>query len=271
MKWWKKQAEVKGSLMSDTGKTPISFVGAGPGDPELITLKGRRLLDKADVIVFAGSLVNPALLQNLEAEIYDSAGMNIDEIIDILSSSFHNGKRCVRLHTGDPSLFGAVREQMKRLDELGIPFELVPGVSSAAAAAAAMKRELTCPGISQTVILTRHAGRTPVPRGQEIEVLARHQATMCIFLSVSMMDELVRELLAGGYKASTPVAVVEKASWPDERVVRGSIEDIASRVRRAGIKKTAMIIVGDVLELRGGKNSMLYHPGFSHGYRKGKE
>lgn len=257
-------------MKKDNGN-PVYFVGAGPGDPELITMKGRRLLDAADVIVFAGSLVNPALLKGLKAEIFNSAEMNLDEITEVLSRSWQEGKQTVRLHTGDPSIFGAIREQMKRLDKLGIPCEVVPGVTSAAAAAAALKRELTCPGISQTVIFCRRAGRTPVPAGEEMESLARHGATMCLFLSVSMMDELVRELMQGGCPAETPAAVVEKASWPDERIIEGTLGDIAPRVKRAGIRKTAMIIIGDVLAPEGGKDSRLYDPGFRHGYRKDRD
>ncbi len=257
--------------MKDTGSYPVQFIGAGPGDSELITLKARRLLDEADVIVFAGSLVNPELLRGLEAEVFDSAGMDLDMIIEVLSRAYRQGKRCVRLHTGDPSIFGATREQMNRLDELGIPYEVVPGVTSASAAAASIKRELTCPGISQTVIFSRRAGRTPVPPGQDIRSLAVHKATMCVFLSVSMIDELVRELISGGYHGATPVAVVEKASWPEERIVEGRLEDIASRVKEAGIKKTAMIMVGEALDARKGEESKLYHPGFSHGFRKGTD
>ncbi len=251
--------------------SPIFFIGAGPGDPELITIKGRRLLEAADVIVYAGSLVNPALLEGLDAEIHDSSGMNLDEIIQVISRSYHQGKRCVRLHTGDPSIFGAIGEQMKRLDELGIPYLVVPGVTSAAAAAAALKKELTCPGISQSVIFARRAGRTPVPPGQEIEALAKHRATMCIFLSVSMMKELISELVAGGYEPSTPVAVIEKASWPEERVIEGTLEDIASKLKETDIRKTAMIIVGDALKPGAGEDSRLYNPAFSHGYREKRD
>ncbi len=247
---------------------PIYFVGAGPGDPELITIKGRSLLDRADVIVFAGSLVNPALLEGVNAKIYDSSRMDLDEIVEVLERSYNQGKRVVRLHTGDPAFFGAIREQMKRLDRLDIPYEVIPGVTSASAAAATLKKELTCPGISQTVIFARRAGRTPVPKGQEIEALACHKATMCIFLSVSMISELVDELLSGGYCASTPVSVVEKASWPGEKIVEGSLEDIASKVKEAGIKKTAMIVVGDVLKANGGEDSKLYNPSFHHGFRR---
>ncbi|RUM87135.1 MAG: precorrin-4 C(11)-methyltransferase [Thermodesulfatator sp.] len=257
--------------MKENIQNPVYFVGAGPGDPELITVRGRRLLDQADVVVFAGSLVNPVLLKGLRAEIHDSSGMDLDRVIQVMSGAQQQGKKVVRLHTGDPSIYGAIREQMKRLNGLGIPYCVVPGVTSAAASAASIKRELTCPGISQTVIFTRRAGRTPVPRGEEIKALSQHQATMCIFLSIAMIEELAEELISGGYPPRTPVAVVEKASWPDEKIIEGTIEDIASRVKAAGIKKTAMIMVGRVLSMEGGRDSNLYHPEFHHGYRKARD
>ncbi len=246
---------------------PVSFVGAGSGDPELITLKGRRLLDTADVIVWAGSLVNPALLEGVRAEIHDSAAMDLDAIIDILARSWRAGKKVVRLHTGDPAIYGAIREQMQRLDELGIPYRVVPGVSSALAAAAAVKAELTVPEVTQTVIFTRQSGRTPVPERESLRHLAAIQASMCIFLSVSMIDTVVDELVAGGYPQQTPVAVVEKVTWPDERIVRGTLATITGRVREAGIRKTAMILVGRALGRDDETVSRLYDEGFSHGYR----
>ena len=189
---------------------PVYFVGAGPGDPELLTLKGRRLLDAAGLIVFAGSLVNPALLTGLSAEVYDSAGLNLEEIVDLMVNAQHLGRRVVRLHTGDPAIFGAIKEQMVALDRHGVPYEVVPGVSSMAAAAAALKSELTLPEVSQTVIITRQAGRTPVPEAENLTSLARHQATMMIFLSAGLIEQVVVDLLAGGYRADTPVAVVER-------------------------------------------------------------
>jgi precorrin-4/cobalt-precorrin-4 C11-methyltransferase len=247
---------------------PIIFLGAGPGDPELITLKGRRLLDQADLIIYAGSLVNPALLDGVRAEIHDSAGMNLDEILAVMVTAQRAGKRVVRLHTGDPAIYGAIREQMQRLDREQIGYEVVPGVSSALASAAALKVELTVPEITQTVIFTRQAGRTPVPEQESLQKLAAIQASMCIFLSVSMMETVVAELTAGGYPADTPVAVVEKASWPDQQFVRGTLADIADKIKQSAIRKTAMILVGRALADEESAESMLYDAGFSHEFRQ---
>lgn len=247
---------------------PIYFIGAGPGDPELITVKGQRLLTQADVIIYAGSLVNPQLLHGLSAKIYNSAGMDLDEIIEVMITAHGNNKNVVRLHTGDQAIFGAIKEQMVRLDLAHIPYEVVPGVSSAAATAAALKAELTLPEVSQTVIITRQAGRTPVPEKEQLRLLASHQATMLIFLSVGMMKTVMDELRAGGYPDSTPVAVVEKASWPEQKIVQGSIATIAAMVQTAQIKKTAMIAVGKVFgqgDLQA--VSKLYDKKFSHGCR----
>ncbi len=247
---------------------PVAFVGAGPGDVELITVKGRRLLDAADCIVYAGSLVNPAILAGCKAQIHDSAGMNLDEIIETMATAWHNGQSVVRLHTGDPSIFGAIKEQMQRLDALGIPSIVVPGVSSAFGAAAALKAELTLPEIAQTVIITRQEGRTPVPDLEKLRLLASHQTTMLIFLSVSMIETVVLELLAGGYPQTTPVAVVEKATWNSEQIVSGTLADISARVREAGICKTAIICVGRVFgDLPLAAVSKLYDKEFSHGSR----
>ena len=249
---------------------PVTFLGAGPGDPELITVKGRRLLDGADVIVYAGSLVNPALLEGVRAEIYDSAGMDLDGIMAVMVEAVRAGKKVVRLHTGDPAIYGAIREQMHRLDRENIGYEVVPGVSSALAAAAAVKAELTVPELTQTVIFTRQAGRTPVPERESLRNLAAVQGSMCIFLSVSMMKQVVGELLAGGYPPATPVAVVEKATWPQERIVRGTLADIGGRVQASAIRKTAMILVGQALAGNDNAASRLYDAGFSHEYRSGK-
>jgi precorrin-4/cobalt-precorrin-4 C11-methyltransferase len=248
----------------------VAFVGAGPGDPELLTIKGRRLLDQADVIVYAGSLVNPALLDGLSATLHNSASLTLDECIDIMAEAVGQEKKVVRLHTGDPAIFGAIREQMARLDQLHIAYEVVPGVTSATAAAASLKAELTLPEISQTIIITRQAGRTPVPDKEQLRLLAAHQATMLIFLSVGMIDTVVAELTTGGYPASTPVAVVEKASWPEERKVSGTLDTISDVVKEADIKKTAMILVGNVLSGIG-KESRLYDKHFSHEFRRGQE
>lgn len=249
----------------------VYFVGAGPGDPELISIKGQRLLKEADVVIYAGSLINPGLLKNCKeaCELYDSAGMNLDEVTDVYKKAVGRANVVVRLHSGEPSLYGAIREQIDWLERNDIDCEVVPGISSFAASAAALKSELTLPGVSQTVMITRMPGRTPVPEGQEIRSLATHKATMCIFLSVQMIEGLVEELKES-YDTDTPVAVIERASWPDQRVVRGSLSDIVLKVTEAGIKKTAMIIVGDVL---GGEYdlSKLYDPAFSHEYRKATE
>ncbi len=250
-------------------KNPLALVGAGPGDVELITRKGRRLLDEADCIVFAGSLVNRKLLDGCKAEIYDSQGMNLLEIVAILATAWKKGGRVVRLHTGDPSIFGAIKEQMQALDKLEVPYHVVPGVSSAFGAAASLNTELTLPEVAQTVIITRQEGRTPVPEFEKLRLLASHQTTMLIFLSVSMIETVVKELTTGGYPKNTPVAVVEKATWEDEHILRGTLENIAAKVEAADIRKTALICVGKVFagtDLQA--VSKLYDRSFSHGTRK---
>ncbi len=246
---------------------PVVFLGAGPGDPELITLKGRRLLDTADLVVYAGSLVNVALLDGIKAACHDSAALDLEAIMELLATGYRAGQRTVRLHTGDPAIYGAIREQMQWLDARAIPYEVVPGVSSAFASAAALKKELTVPEVTQTVIFTRQAGRTPVPERESLRNLAQAQATMCIFLSVSMIGRVVDDLRAGGYPADTPIAVVERASWPDEQILRGTLADIAQRVQSSQIKKTAMIVVGPALAEDSKIASKLYDAGFSHEYR----
>lgn len=250
----------------------IHFIGAGPGDPDLITVKGKRLIDEADVIIYAGSLVNPQVLSGAkpDAEIHNSASMTLPEVIEVMRRGAAEGKKVVRVHTGDPAIYGAHREQMAELDRLGIPYDVVPGVSSFLAAAASLKREYTLPEVSQTVILTRMEGRTPMPEREQIEDLAAHQATMVIFLSVGQIGELCRRLEAGGYSADTPAAVVYKASWEDEKIVTGTLADIAEKVAAAGIRKTALVTVGrflgDTFAL-----SKLYDEHFTHEYRKAKE
>jgi precorrin-4/cobalt-precorrin-4 C11-methyltransferase len=251
-------------------RTKICFVGAGPGDPELITLKGRKALDNADVVIYAGSLVNPALLDGIKAEIYDSATMNLDEIIGIMQKSAESNKALVRLHTGDTSFYSAISEQIERLRSLNIAYEVIPGVSSAMAGAAVLGQELTIPEISQTVIFTRMEGRTPVPPSERLGSLAMHKATMAIFLSVGMIEK-VREELLQGYAEDTPVVIIEKATWPDQKIVRGALNDIASLVKEAGIRKTALIYVGESLRASDaslGKESKLYHKDFRHEFRK---
>ncbi len=249
----------------------VSFVGAGPGDPELITLKGRRLLDSAEVVVYAGSLVNPALIDGLKAELHDSAGMSLEEITDMLVKSANAGRKTVRLHSGDISFYSAITEQIRILKKAGIGCEVVPGVSSLAAGAAALGQELTVPKVSQTVIVTRAAGRTPVPESESIASLASHGATMVIFLSVGLIEKVMADLLEGGYPAETPVSVIERASWPEERIIEGNIGDIAQKIKDAGIKKTALIYVGRTIgfgKTGGGTSSKLYDRNFSHGARK---
>ena len=252
----------------------VFFVGAGPGDAELITVKGARLLREADVVVYAGSLVDRELVRTYapNARVFDSAGMDLEQTTDALARAVTAGERAVRLHTGDPSIYGAIQEQMEELDRLGIGYEVVPGVTSAFAAAAALKQELTLPEVSQTVVITRLAGRTPVPEREQLSDIARIGATLVIYLSVSMIEKVVEELLSGAYRSDTPVAVVAKASWPDEQVITGTLADIAAKVRDAGIGKQALIVVGDVLRARGEgmkAKSLLYDKGFTHGCREG--
>jgi len=247
----------------------IHFIGAGPGDPELITIKGRRLIDEADVIIFAGSLVNPKVLDGHkpDAKIYDSAYMHLDEVTKVEIEAEKAGKKVVRVHTGDPSIYGAIREQMDVLEKEGIEYEVVPGVSSFVATAAALKKEYTLPDVSQTVIITRMEGRTPMPPKEKLVDLAKHNASMCIFLSVGFMDELCETLIEGGYSPDTPMAVVYKASWPEQKIVTGTIKDMAQKVKDAKIEKTAMTVVGGFL---GDEYSLskLYDKHFSTEYRK---
>ncbi|WP_298036397.1 precorrin-4 C(11)-methyltransferase [uncultured Desulfuromonas sp.] len=251
----------------------VVFVGAGPGDPELITVKGLKTLQRADLVVYAGSLVNRALLSELKAgaEAHDSAPLNLDEVLSLMAEGVAAGKRVVRLHTGDPSVYGAIQEQMEALDGLGISYEVVPGVTAAFAAAASLKQELTLPGVSQTVVLTRIEGRTPVPEKERLCRIAALGATTCLYLSVDKLERVVEEFLAGGmFTAKTPAAVVSRASWEDERVVEGTLGDIAGKVAGAGIVRQALIIVGEVLSARTGgvpEKSKLYDPDFCHGFR----
>ena len=254
-------------LPPKANRHPVVFLGAGPGDPELITLKGRRLLNEADVVVYAGSLVNAALLDGIKATCHDSAALDLETIMDLLAQGYHRGQKVVRLHTGDPAIYGAIREQMQWLDAQTIPYAVVPGVSSAFASAAALKVELTVPEVTQTVIFTRQAGRTPVPERESLRNLARVQASMCIFLSVSMIATVVADLVEGGYPPSTPIAVVEKASWPDQQIVRGTLENIAETIKNSQIRKTAMIVVGPALAQESTIASKLYDAAFSHEYR----
>ena len=247
----------------------IHIVGAGPGDPELITVKGARYLAEADVVIYAGSLVNPALLDYCKdgAEIHNSAHMTLDEVVEVIAQAEADGKMTVRLHTGDPAIYGAIQEQMDAWEKRGFAYDVVPGVSSFLGTAAALRQEYTLPGISQTVIITRNEGRTPVPEREKLRSLASHQATMCIFLSITMLADVVAELIAGGYAPDTPIAIVQRASWPEQKIVRATLETIVAEIADKGIDRTAMIVVSRCLgadyEL-----SRLYAPEFSHMFRE---
>ena len=248
----------------------VHFVGAGPGGPDLITLRGAELLKKADCVVYAGSLVNPALLAFVREGIpvYNSARMTLEQVLEVLQRAERAGGNSVRLHTGDPSVYGAVREQMDALDALGIPWDVTPGVSSFCGAAAALRAEYTLPEVSQSVIITRMAGRTPVPEGEDLRKMASHGCTMVLFLSTGLLEDVERELLAGGaYTADTPAAIVYKATWPDEKVFRCTVGTLAKTAKENHITKTALITVGGFLGDQY-ERSKLYDPTFTHGYRE---
>ena len=249
----------------------VHIVGAGPGDPELITRKGYRLVTEADIVIYAGSLVNPEILKACKegCEIHNSATMNLDEVLADMKAGVEAGRTVVRLHTGDPAIYGAIQEQMDALSEMNIDYDVTPGVSSFLATAAALKQEYTLPNVSQTVIITRMEGRTPMPPKEKLAMLAAHEATMCIFLSVQMLDSVVAELVKGGYAPTTPVAIVVKASWPDQRIIRGTLETIADIVSKEGVLRQAMIVVSKVLD-SDYELSKLYDKGFSHMYRSAK-
>ena len=247
----------------------VHFVGAGSGAVDLITVRGAKLLGEADVVIYAGSLVNPELLNYCKegCEIHNSATMTLEEVIAVIKKAENAQKTTVRLHTGDSSIYGAVREQFDELIELGIEYDVCPGVNSFCGAAASLKTEYTLPDVSQTVIITRTAGRTPVPERQSIASLAAHQATMVLFLSTKLTEKLQAELLAGGYPGGTPVAVVYKATWPEEKIFRCTVDTLHKTVTENGLTKTSLIIVGNCMGdqyLR----SMLYHPTFTTEYRE---
>ncbi len=253
--------------MLDPG--PVMFVGAGPGDPELITVKGQRALAQAQMVVYAGSLVSPAILRwaGPRAELIDSAALALKDIVGHLVRGYRTGRRVVRLHSGDPALFGALQEQLAALDHEGVPYRVIPGVTAAFAAAASLARELTLPEITQTLILTRAPGRTPVPDREALAGLARHRATMAIYLSVHLVDEVVRELLTA-YPPETPAVAAYRVSWPEEQVIRATLADLPAKVKAAGMKRQALILVGPTL---GGEQpevcSRLYDASFGHGWR----
>lgn len=250
----------------------VHFVGAGSGAVDLITVRGKKLVEEADIVIYAGSLVNPELLQSCkpECEIYNSATMTLEEVIAVMKQGEQAGKTTVRLHTGDPCLYGAIREQMDWLQEENIAYDVCPGVSSFCGAAAALETEYTLPNVSQSVVITRMEGRTPVPELEKVESWAAHQSTMVIFLSMGLLPELEKQLQRGGYKPDTPAAIVYKATWPEQKVFRCTVSTIAETAKNNQVTKTALVIVGNVLDgtyLR----SKLYDPGFTTEFRKGKE
>lgn len=254
-------------------KPRVCFVGAGPGDPELITLKAKRMIEEADTIVYSGSLLNPKLLEyaKKKAKLHDAANIDREKIYEILRDEARKGRFAIRLHDGDPALYSAIREQIDKLEEDGIQCEVVPGISALFAAAARLNLELTLPGVTQTVIITRAELRTPVPERERIAELAKHGSTIAFYLSVHLTEQLVKELLAGGYAKETPAAVVYRASWKDERIITGTLADIASKVKSARIIKTAVVIVGDVIKPKSYEFSKVYDAAFTHSYRKGKK
>lgn len=251
----------------------IHFVGAGSGAPDLITVRGAKLLKEADVIIYAGSLVNPQLLDYKRegCRVYNSARMTLEEVLDVMMDAEKKGLVTVRLHTGDPCLYGAIREQMDVLDEKSISYDYTPGVSAFCGAASALNLEYTLPDVSQSVIITRMEGRTPVPEKESIQSFAAHHATMVIFLSTGMLEELSRRLIEGGYKADTPAAIVYKATWPDEKAYLCTVGTLAETAEKNNITKTALMIVGDIVTHSHYDRSRLYDPGFSTEFRQGTD
>ncbi|SFD02058.1 precorrin-4 C(11)-methyltransferase [Clostridium uliginosum] len=249
----------------------VYFIGAGPGSVDLITVKGRDLLERADVVIYAGSLVSKEHLEYCkgDVQVYNSANMTLEDVMEIMTMEDAMGKLVVRLHTGDPSIYGAIREQMVELDKFNIRYEVVPGVSSFTGAAAAINREFTLPGVTQTVILTRVEGRTPVPETEDLEALAAIGASMAIFLSISMIDKVV-DKLRSGYKKNVAIAVVERATWEDERIIMGHLDDIVEKVKENNITKCAQILVGDFIDSNFDK-SLLYDKSFSHMFRDAED
>ena len=248
----------------------VYFIGAGPGDPELLTIKGKKIIDSADVIIYAGSLVNREVLKDIKsgAKVYNSATMHLEEVIEVMKEAEKKNLMTARVHTGDPAIFGAHREQMDALEREGIEFCVIPGVSSFVAAAAALKKEYTLPEVTQSIILTRMEGRTPMPEKESIEAFAKHQATMVIFSSANRIEELVEQLQTS-YPVDTPIALVYKASWPEEKIIQGNLGNIAELVRKANITKTGLIVVGRFLGDQYAL-SKLYDKHFSHEYREAK-
>lgn len=248
----------------------VHFVGCGPGDPDLITVKAANLIKRADVVVYSGSLVPRPILDMCSGTLYDASGMVREEITDILLQAAKQDRVTVRLHDGDPTIYGAIREQMDNLNKEGVSCTVVPGVTAMLASAAALGTQLTLPGVTQTIIITRAESRTDVPDRESISGLARHRATMVLYLSVHLLSEIAREAISGGYPESTPVAVVYRASWDDQKVVTGTLTDISGKVRAARITRTATVIIGEVVDPEHYEYSRLYDKSFSHGFRKAR-
>ena len=249
----------------------VFFVGCGPGDPELITVKAKKLIQKADIVVYSGSLIPPAILKLCKkGKLYDASGLVREEIFEILYKNAKKDKLVVRLHDGDPSIYGAIKEQIDNLQEKGISSVVVPGVTAFLASAAELGTQLSLPGVTQTIIVTRAESRTKVPKREKISELAKHKATLIFYLSVHLLSDIVKESLAGGYKKSTPVAVVYRATWKDQKIVKGTLDNITKKVRDEKITKTAIVIISDVIDSKSYEYSKLYDKKFSHGYRKSK-
>ena len=249
----------------------VYFVGCGPGDPELLTVKAKKLIQKADVVVYSGSLIpNEIIKLCKKAKLYDAAKLVREEIFEILRNNALKGKVVIRLHDGDPTIYGAIREQTDNLKKEKIEFEIVPGITSFLASAAALGSELTLPGVTQTIIVTRAESRTKVPTHEKISELAKHKATMIFYLSVHLISDIVKEAIKGGYPKSTPVAAIYRASWKDEKIIKGTLEDIVKKIRDEKITRTAIIIVGDIVNPKHYEYSKLYDKTFSHGFRKAK-
>ena len=247
----------------------VYFVGCGPGDPDLITLKAKKLIQKADVVVYSGSLIPPKIIKLCKkGKLYNAAKLVREEIFELLKKNAKKGKRVVRLHDGDPTVYGAIREQIDNLQQEGIKSEIIPGVTSFLASAAALGTQLTLPGITQTIIVTRAEKRTKVPKREQIADLAKHKATMIFYLSVHLLSDIVKQAIAGGYSKSTPVAVVYRASWDDEKIITGTLNDITKKVWTEKITRTAIVIIGDVIKPKSYEYSKLYDKTFSHGFRK---
>ena len=249
----------------------VYFVGCGPGDPELITIKAKKIIQKADVVVYSGSLIPPAILKLCKkGKLYDAAKLVREEIFDLLKKNALKDKVVIRLHDGDPTIYGAIREQIDNLEKENIECIVIPGITSFLAASTALGTQLTLPGVTQTIIVTRAESRTKVPKREKISELAKHKATMIFYLSVHLLSKLTKEAIQGGYKKTTPVAVVYRASWPDQKIIIGTLEDITKKIKDEKITRTSIVIIGDVIKPKSYEYSKLYDKTFSHGYRKAK-